>query len=219
MPRESKKRKSQRAVEINDRLAKEYPQATCSLEHRDPFELLVSTILAAQCTDQRVNMVTPDLFNQYPTPADFARAEQADVEQRVRSCGFYRNKAKNIIAASRKIAEDHGGEVPRNMDDLLALPGVARKTANVVLGTAYGINAGVVVDTHVTRLTNRLKLTAHKTNQGDRIEKDLMELLPAEEWTLFSHRLVFHGRNTCTARKPDCEHCCLGDLCPSEGKV
>lgn len=219
MPRESKKRRSHRAVEINDRLAKQYPQATCSLEHRDPFQLLVSTILAAQCTDERVNKITPDLFKRYPTAADFADAEQADVEQKVRSCGFYRNKAKNIIAASRKIAREHGGEVPRHMDSLLELPGVARKTANVVLGTAYGINVGVVVDTHVTRLSNRLRLTTHKTNQGDRIEKDLMQLLPQEEWTMFSHRLVFHGRHTCTARKPDCENCCIADLCPSAGKV
>ncbi len=219
MPRESKADKRTRAGEINDRLAKEYPDAECSLDFQNPFQLLVATILAAQCTDARVNLTTPELFEAYPTPADLAAADRGHVEELIRSCGFYRNKAKSIQGAASHIVEEHDGEVPDTMDELLALPGVARKTANVILGTAFRKNEGVVVDTHVTRLAGRLKLTARKNNQGDMIEKDLQTLLPQETWTMFAHRLVFHGRQCCTARKPDCQTCCLNDLCPSAGKV
>jgi endonuclease III len=219
MPRESKANKRKRAVEINDRLAKEYPGAECSLDYENPFELLVATILAAQCTDARVNMITPDLFDTFDSPRAFATADREDIEQAVRSCGFYRNKAKSIQGAASRIVEEHDGDVPDTMDELLDLPGVARKTANVILGTAFGKNEGIVVDTHVTRLAGRLKLTTRKNNQGDKIEKDLQDLLPREEWTMFAHRLVFHGRQCCTARKPDCDNCCLNDLCPSAGKV
>ncbi|MFP4139115.1 MAG: endonuclease III [Phycisphaerae bacterium] len=219
MPRESKANKRKRAVEINDRLAKEYPGAECSLDYENPFQLLVATILAAQCTDARVNMVTPDLFEAFDSPRAFAAADREDIEQAVRSCGFYRNKARSIQGAASRIVEEHDGEVPDTMDELLDLPGVARKTANVILGTAFGKNEGIVVDTHVTRLAGRLKLTTRKNNQGDKIEKDLQDLLPREEWTMFAHRLVFHGRQCCTARTPDCDNCCLNDLCPSVGKV
>ncbi|MFW5733041.1 MAG: endonuclease III [Planctomycetota bacterium] len=219
MPRESKANKRKRAVEINDRLAKEYPGAECSLDYENPFQLLVATILAAQCTDARVNMVTPDLFEAFDSPRAFAAADREDIEQAVRSCGFYRNKARSIQGAASRIVEEHDGEVPDTMDELLDLPGVARKTANVILGTAFGKNEGIVVDTHVTRLAGRLKLTTRKNNQGDKIEKDLQDLLPREEWTMFAHRLVFHGRQCCTARTPDCDNCCLNDLCPSAGKV
>lgn len=219
MPRESKADKRTRAGEINDRLAKEYPDAECSLDFQNPFQLLVATILAAQCTDARVNLTTPELFEAYPTPADLAAADRGHVEELIRSCGFYRNKAKSIQGAAGRIVEEHDGEVPDTMNELLALPGVARKTANVILGTAFRKNEGVVVDTHVTRLAGRLKLTARKNNQGDMIEKDLQTLLPQETWTMFAHRLVFHGRQCCTARKPDCQTCCLNDLCPSAGKV
>lgn len=219
MPRESKADKRTRAGEINDRLAKEYPDAECSLDFQNPFQLLVATILAAQCTDARVNLTTPELFEAYPTPADLAAADRGHVEELIRSCGFYRNKAKSIQGAAGRIVEEHDGEVPDTMNELLALPGVARKTANVILGTAFRKNEGVVVDTHVTRLAGRLKLTARKNNQGDKIEKDLQTLLPQETWTMFAHRLVFHGRQCCTARKPDCQTCCLNDLCPSAGKV
>jgi endonuclease-3 len=219
MPRESKANKRRRAEEINRRLAKEYPHAECSLDYETPLQLLVATILAAQCTDARVNQITPELFEQYPSAEDLAAADREDIEELIRSCGFYRNKAKSIQGAAARIADVHDGEVPDTMPELLALPGVARKTANVILGTAFGKNEGVVVDTHVTRLAGRLKLTARKNNQGDKIEKDLQDLLPQEEWTMFAHRLVFHGRQCCTARKPDCEHCCLNDLCPAAGKV
>jgi endonuclease-3 len=219
MPRESKAHKRRRAEEINRRLANEYPRAECSLDYDNPFQLLVATILAAQCTDARVNQITPELFEQYPSPENLAAAGREDIEELIRSCGFYRNKAKSIQGAAARIVDEHDGEVPDTMPELLALPGVARKTANVILGTAFGKNEGVVVDTHVTRLAGRLNLTARKNNQGDKIEKDLQSLLPQEEWTMFAHRLVFHGRQCCTARKPDCERCCLNDLCPSAGKV
>jgi endonuclease-3 len=219
MPRESNAAKSARAVEINARLAEAYPDARCSLDHRSALELLVATILAAQCTDKRVNLETPALFEAYPDAPAFARADLDELAERIRSTGFYRSKARNVRNACRKIVDEHGGRVPETMDELVELPGVARKTANVVLGTWFGKNEGIVVDTHVTRLAGRLKLTSRKTNQGDRIEKDLMKLLPREQWTVFAHRLVFHGRARCTARKPDCPGCCVRDLCPSAGKV
>jgi endonuclease-3 len=217
MPRESKAARRKRACEIDRVLADRYPDAWCSLEYRNPLELLVATILAAQCTDQRVNQVTPELFEAYPTASDFAQAEPETLQEQIRSTGFFRNKAKSIIGACRKIVDEHGGQVPDTMEQLVTLPGVARKTANVVLGTAFGKNQGVVVDTHVKRLSNRLKLTGHQ--DPVKIEKDLCSLLPRAHWTMFSHRLVFHGRATCTARKPDCDHCCISGLCPSAGKV
>lgn len=219
MPRESKKARRQRAGEILDILRQEYPDAWCSLDYDNPLQLLVATILAAQCTDRRVNIVTEDLFRKYKTAEDFARADPSELQDEIRSTGFFRNKSKSIIGSARKIVDEHDGEVPDEMDDLLELPGVARKTANVVLGSAFHKNAGIVVDTHVTRLANRLKLTTHKTNSGDKIEKDLMDLIPQEDWTFFAHALVHHGRAICTARRPDCPDCPLRDLCPSAGKV
>lgn len=219
MPRESKANKVKRAQTINEILKTTYPKANCSLRFQTPLQLLIATILAAQCTDQRVNIVTKDLFEHYSSAEEFAQADPEQLQQEIRSTGFYRNKAKSILGATRKLVEEYDGRVPDTMDDLLGLPGVARKTANVVLGTAFGKNEGVVVDTHVTRLANRLKLTPHATNQGDKIEKDLQALLPREEWTMFSHRLVFHGRQCCTARKPDCPDCPLAEHCPSAGKV
>ncbi len=219
MPRESKKARRQRAGEILDILRQEYPDAWCSLDYDNPLQLLVATILAAQCTDRRVNIVTEDLFRKYKTAEDFARADPSELQDEIRSTGFFRNKSKSIIGSAGKIVDEHDGEVPDEMDDLLELPGVARKTANVVLGSAFHKNAGIVVDTHVTRLANRLKLTTHKTNSGDKIEKDLMDLIPQEDWTFFAHALVHHGRAICTARRPDCPDCPLRDLCPSAGKV
>ena len=219
MPRESQADKQQRVRQIIASLRKAYPHAQCALNHKDAWQLLVATILSAQCTDERVNIVTEDLFETYRSPEDFAKADPAALQEDVRSTGFYRNKAKNIQAAARQIVDEHGGEVPEEMDALLDLPGVARKTANVVLGTWYKKNVGVVVDTHVARLSQRLKLTAHKNNQSDRIEKDLIKLVPQDDWTDFSHLMIFHGRAICTARKPDCETCPISDLCPSAFKV
>jgi endonuclease-3 len=218
MPRESKANKQKRAREILKALREHY-EPVCALKHHNALQLLVATILAAQCTDQRVNLVTKDLFGKYRTASDFAEADQEGLQQDIRSTGFFRNKARNIRGAAQKIVRDHGGEVPNTMEELLELPGVARKTANVVLGTWFGRNEGVVVDTHVQRLANRLKLTTHKTNQGDKIEKDLMAVVPREDWTDFAHLLVWHGRAVCTARKPDCPNCPLRHLCPSAGKV
>ncbi len=196
-------------------LQKAYPEACCSLDHRSPFELLMATILSAQCTDERVNMVTPALFKKYHGPAEMAAAPLADLEKLVRSTGFYKNKALSLKESSRGIMEKFGGEVPRTMDELLTLRGVARKTANVVLGSAYGIAAGVVVDTHVKRLAFRLGLTRH-TDPG-RIERDLMRLIPKERWIWFAHALVLHGRAVCVARKPRCGDCPARALCPRNG--
>ncbi len=196
-------------------LRRAYPDADCSLDHQNPFELLAATILSAQCTDQRVNLVTPALFKKYPDPAGMARAPLADLEKLVRSTGFYKHKALSLKEAARAITENFGGEVPRSMDELLTLRGVARKTANVVLGSAYGIAAGVVVDTHVKRLAFRLGLTA-ETDPG-KIEADLMKALPKKEWIWFAHALVLHGRAVCGARKPLCENCPLKKLCPRKG--
>jgi len=219
MPRESKSDLKQRTARIIRVLKGEYPHAKTALEHSNPLELLVATILSAQCTDERVNRVTPELFGKYRTAKDYADAPQAVLEQQIRSTGFFRNKARNIRAAAAKIVQDFGGRAPDEMDKLLTLPGVARKTANVVLGSAFGKNEGVVVDTHVIRLSRRMKLTRHKNNQSDRIEKDLMALVPRDEWTLFGHVMIFHGRRVCTARKPDCAGCPINDLCPSAFKV
>jgi endonuclease-3 len=203
----------QRAPLILARLGALYPHATCSLHWRTPWELLVATMLSAQCTDERVNQVTPALFARFPDAAAAAAVDSVEVEPYVRSTGFFRNKAKNIVGASRLLIERHGGAVPASMEELLQLPGVARKTANVVLAHAFGINAGVTVDTHVRRLSQRLGLT--KQSDPRRIEPDLMKLVPRAEWENLAIRLIFHGRAVCTARKPDCPHCPIADLCPS----
>jgi len=190
-----------------------YPNAHCELNFRNPLELLVATILSAQCTDKRVNMVTPELFKKYRTAKDYANAPQAELKNAIRSTGFYRNKTKSIRAAMRAIAEEHGGKVPNAMEKLRALPGVGRKTANVVLGNAFGKNEGIVVDTHVARLSHRLGLTKQK--DPEKIERDLMKLIPREYWTDWSHWLIWHGRRRCFARKPDCSQCEVFQLCPS----
>ncbi|OUC08176.1 endonuclease III [Litorilinea aerophila] len=198
---------------ILERLHQEYPDARCALHHENPLQLLVATILSAQCTDERVNQVTPELFARYPTAEAFAQADLEELEQAVRSTGFYRNKARNIQQACRRIVAEYGGQVPDTMEELLTLPGVARKTANVVLGTAFGIADGIVVDTHVKRLANRLGLT--QESNPEKIERDLQALVPREEWIDISHLLIFHGRQVCSARKPRCAACVLNDLCPS----
>jgi endonuclease-3 len=205
------------AARVVERLNADYPDATCALENETPFELLVATILSAQCTDVRVNMVTPELFRRWPTAAEMARAPIKSLEKAVQSTGFFRNKAKNIKAASQAMMDRHNGEVPQDMALLVALPGVGRKTANVVLGTAYGIATGVVVDTHVTRLSNRLGLTKHK--DAVKIEQDLMRIVPQEEWVDFAHRMIHHGRQICTARKPKCGECSMNSFCPKIGVV
>jgi endonuclease-3 len=214
MPRESKKARRERAAEAYDLLLEEYPDAHCELDFLSPYHLAVATILSAQTTDERVNEVTPTLFRRYPTPAALAAADAGDVEEIIRSTGFFRNKAKNIIGFARGVTEEHGGEVPRTMDDLTALPGVGRKTANVILGNAFGLDEGVVVDTHVRRLSNRLAFTG-EANNVERIERDLMEVFPRERWTMLSHLLIWHGRRVCDARKPRCEACAVSHLCPS----
>lgn len=203
------------AARVVQALCKAYPVATCALHFRTPLELLVATILSAQCTDERVNQVTKDLFARYRTAADYASAPLEELERAIQSTGFYRNKARNLQACCRKLANDHGGEVPRDLEALVALPGVGRKTANVVLGTACGIASGVVVDTHVARVSRRLGLTRQKN--PEKIEQDLMALIPREEWIDFGHRMIHHGRRYCTARKPNCEACPLGKLCPRIG--
>jgi endonuclease-3 len=203
----------QRALEILIHLKRLYPNATCSLNYETPVQLLVATILSAQCTDERVNKVTPALFSRFPDAAAMADAELAEIENLVRSTGFYRNKAKNIQAACRMIVKDFGGEVPKTMEQLLLLPGVARKTANVVLAHAFGINSGVTVDTHVSRLSQRLGLTENK--DPIRIERDLIELLPQPDWENWSIRLIYHGRAVCKARNPACDVCELAQLCRS----
>ncbi len=215
MPRESKTAKTGRLRKIVALLAEAYPDARCALEHSDPLQLLIATILSAQCTDKRVNLVAKDLFQKYRSAADFAQAPAAELEEAIKSTGFFRNKARNIRACCRALVERHGGQVPRSMEELTALSGVGRKTANVVLGNAFNIACGVVVDTHVARLSQRLGLTT--AQDPARIEQDLMELLPPDQWTLFSHWLIFHGRNRCNARKPDCPHCELESLCPRVG--
>jgi endonuclease-3 len=205
--------KQQRANEILIRLKRLYPDATCTLTHETPVQLLVATILSAQCTDERVNQVTPALFGRFPDAAAIAGAYLEALETLIRSTGFYRNKAKNIQGACQMIVEKYGGQVPKRMEQLLELPGVARKTANVVMAHAFGINQGVTVDTHVKRLSLRLGLTEH--DDPVRIERDLMPLLPQEDWENWSIRLIYHGRAVCNARKPACHTCALADLCPS----
>jgi len=204
-----------RVPQIIEGLRKEYPTAECALNHKNPLELLIATMLSAQCTDVRVNMVTPELFQRYKSAGDFANASQAELEKMVRSTGFFRNKAKNIKAACQRLVTHFKGEVPKIMEELLSLPGVARKTANVVLGTAYGIPAGIVVDTHVFRIAHRLGLTRAKT--PEKVEADLMKLIPQEEWINFSHRLIHHGRRVCMARNPQCPRCVLNEVCPKVG--
>ena len=205
--------KKRRAIIILDHLKSLYPNATCSLTYDSPVQLLVATILSAQCTDERVNKVTPALFKRFPDASRFAGAEREELETLIRSTGFYRNKAKNIQGACQKIVTDFKGNVPQTMEELLTLPGVARKTANVVLAHGFGINSGVTVDTHVKRLSNRLGLT--KESNPVKIEKDLMKLLPQIDWEHFSIRIIYHGRAVCKARKPLCLHCELASLCPS----
>lgn len=204
----------QQAKKISLALAKLYPDAHCALEHRSPFQLLIATILSAQCTDKMVNKITPALFARFPDPAAFAAAELGEVENYIKSTGFFRNKAKNIIACSQVLVKEYGGQVPADLDALTKLPGVGRKTANVVLGNAFGI-PGMVVDTHVHRLSRRLGLT--KLNTPEKIEQDLMQLFPPEEWTILGHRLIFHGRQVCDARKPRCEECTMQSFCPRLG--
>lgn len=212
-PRTRKPTKKQRAIALLARLKALYPDATCSLDYATPVQLLVATILSAQCTDERVNLVTPELFRRFPDAAAIAGAELAEIERLIRSTGFYRNKAKNIQGACRKIMTEFGGEVPQTMEELLTLPGVARKTSNVVLANAFGINMGVTVDTHVKRLSHRLGLTQH--TDPVKIEQDLMKLLPRPDWENWSIRLIYHGRAVCNARKPTCDRCQLADLCPT----
>jgi endonuclease-3 len=208
---------AERIAAIVDGLQSLYPEAHCELDFATPFQLLVATILSAQTTDVRVNKVTPALFEKYGTPDKLAAATPKQIEPIIQSTGFFRNKAKSIVGAARVIMEDFDGQVPRTMDELLTLPGVARKTANVVLGSAFGINDGFVVDTHVTRLSNRLKLT--RQLEPKKIERDLMAKLPREKWTMLGHQLIWHGRRVCFARKPLCHECALQPFCPSAGKV
>jgi endonuclease-3 len=209
--------KQNRTVEIINRLRKEYSDANIALAHANAFELLVATILSAQCTDERVNLVTANLFRKYRKPQDYLDVSQEELEQDIRPTGFYRNKAKSIQGASQKIIENFGGEIPTTMDKLLTLNGVARKTANVVLGNAFGIASGVVVDTHVSRLSQRLGLTENVI--AEKIEKDLQELVPETDWIMFPHWLIAHGRKICQARKPKCEICILENVCPKIGVI
>ena len=211
-PDPHRKRHAGRVVKA---LARAYPEAFCALKHRDAFELVVATILSAQCTDARVNLVTPALFERYPHARALADADPGELESIIRSTGFFRDKARNLIAMARGLVEQHHGEVPRDLDDLTRLGGVGRKTANVVLGTAFGIASGIVVDTHVRRLTQRLGLT--ERNDPVKIEQDLIAVIPPKEWVNFSHRLISHGRAVCTARKPLCDACSLASICPKIG--
>ncbi|MHB1306974.1 MAG: endonuclease III [Limisphaerales bacterium] len=217
MPRESAPAKATRVSALLARLDATYPDAHCELHFSSPLELLVATILSAQCTDQRVNLVTTKLFQTYRTAKDYALAPLADLESAIRSTGFFRNKARNIQVCCQALLDRHGGEVPRSMVELTALAGVGRKTANVLLGNAFGMNEGVVVDTHVARLTGRLGLSPATTPEN--IESHLVRLVPREQWTQFSHWLIWHGRRRCNARKPDCIRCEIRDLCPSAGNA
>jgi endonuclease-3 len=213
MARETKAARAHRAERIYDLLAEEYPDAHCELDFEGPFQLAVATILSAQTTDQRVNMVTPSLFARYPDAHALGSARQEDVEEIIRSTGFFRNKARSIIGFARGVVAEHDGEVPRSMDMLSALPGVGRKTANVILGNAFGVAEGVVVDTHVTRLSKLLRFT--KEELPEKIERELMVLFLPERWTMLSHLLIWHGRRVCIARRPRCEACVVSHLCPS----
>jgi endonuclease-3 len=213
MPRESKRVRHARAERVYDLLAEAYPDAHCELDYADAYQLSAATILSAQTTDQRVNLVTPILFRRYPTVSALAAARQADVEEIIHSTGFFRNKSKNIIGFARGVMAEHDGDVPRTLRELAALPGVGRKTANVILGNAFGIEEGVVVDTHVKRLSARLGLTRHE--DPTKVEQDLMALFPRERWTMLSHLLIWHGRRVCDARRPRCQECTMTRLCPS----
>ncbi len=206
-----------RVEEILKRLESMYPSATCALHHKNAWELLVATILSAQCTDVRVNMVTPGLFKKYPSPKDFAALQPEELEPEIRSTGFYRNKAKSVVGAARKIVEEFGGKVPQTMEELTSLPGAARKTANVVLGTWFKKAEGVVVDTHVHRISRRLELT--KSDEPKKIEEDLMQVVPREQWIDFAHRVIWHGRALCVARKPKCADCKLENICHAADKT
>ncbi|HEX7330093.1 MAG TPA: endonuclease III [Pyrinomonadaceae bacterium] len=213
MKRESLDELKARTRAIIRRLKRAYPDAKCSLNHTNPFELLVATILSAQCTDERVNMVTADLFRKYRKPEDYLNVSPRELEKDIQSTGFFRNKTKSIQGASKMLTEQYGGQVPQTMDELLELPGVARKTANVVLGNAFDIHAGVVVDTHVTRLSHRLGLTQQKT--AEKIEQDLIPIVPKKDWVLFPHLMIYHGRKICKARNPLCAECTIEKHCPS----
>jgi endonuclease-3 len=214
------KTKAERAARVRvilEKLDEMYPDATCALHHRNPWELLVATILSAQCTDKRVNEVTPGLFEKYPTPQDFAAARQETLANDIRSTGFFNNKARSVIGAAKKIVNEFGGKVPQTLEELITVPGAARKTANVVLGTAYSISSGVVVDTHVHRVSRRLDLT--KNDDPVKIELDLMKIIPPDRWILFSHQIIHHGRALCIARKPKCADCKLNPVCYAPDKT
>ena len=213
MNKRAKEPAQKRIAEILKLLKREYPDAHCSLDYTTPFELLIATILSAQCTDARVNLVTKDLFQKYRGPKDYLEVPEEELQNDIRTTGFFRNKTKSIRGTSAKLMGEFGGQVPSTMDQLLTLPGVARKTANVVLGNAFHITSGIVVDTHVSRVSQRLALT--KATQPEKIEQDLMKLVPRKEWILFSHRLIMHGRYVCKAPKPDCPNCVLNHICPS----
>ena len=206
----------ERVAQLVEVFPQVYPGARCELNFKNPLQLLIATILSAQCTDKRVNLTTPSLFSKYKTAVDYAKAPQAELERAIQPTGFFRNKAKSIRGATKAIAERYGGRVPKTMDQLRELPGVGRKTANVVLGNAFGVDEGIVVDTHVARLSQRLRLT--KQSDPEKIEQDLMKLVPHQHWTDWSHWLIWHGRRRCFARKPDCHHCEIFRLCPS-GKL
>ncbi len=206
-----------RVAEILQQLDKMYPEASCALTHHNPWELLVATILSAQCTDKRVNEVTPGLFKKYPTPEDFAAVLPEVLANDIRSTGFFNNKAKSIVGAAKRVISEFGGKVPQTMEEMLTIPGAARKTANVVLGTAYGIASGVVVDTHVQRISNRLDLT--KNSDPVKIEQDLQKIIPKERWILFSHQIILHGRALCVARNPKCAECLVNPLCYAKDKT
>jgi endonuclease III len=210
---ESPAERRARTRKIVARLRREFPEAKCALDHTTPLQLLVATILSAQCTDARVNMVTPALFAKYHTAADYAAADPEQFQREIQSTGFFRNKTKSILGMAQALVERHGGQVPDTMDALVGLPGVGRKTANVVLGNAFGKSEGIVVDTHVQRISGLLKLTREST--PEKIERDLVALVPRNDWTIFSHLLILHGRKTCIARRPKCESCRISDLCPS----
>ena len=214
-PNSKRDNEKQRVDKIVKILAETYPEALCALNHKTPFELLAATILSAQCTDERVNIVTPKLFAKYPSVVALAKAKQHDVEEIIKSTGFFRNKATSLIGMAKAVMEKYDGELPRTLDELVHLPGVGRKTANVLLGVAFGIATGVVVDTHVKRLSNLLRLTT--STNPEQIERDLMEKVPQEEWIDFSHRLIHHGRRICIARRPKCQECPLLPLCPRVG--
>lgn len=200
-------------MKVYELLAREHPDARTALRHENPWQLAVATILSAQCTDERVNMVTPNLFERWPTAADLAKARPREVEEVIRPTGFFRNKTRSLIGMAKAVVGSHGGKIPETMENLVQLPGIGRKTANVILGNAFGKDEGIVVDTHVRRLAGRLNFTSH--NDPKKIEVDLMDLFPRERWTMLAHILIFHGRRVCVARRPKCEECVVSHLCPS----